>query len=160
MEWDAFLWESFIGSLDIIKKLAFIIFPLFIFIEIIDEIGLLEKISNLFHGVLKYFNLPKEAGLPILIAQTFGLLFGAGLIIRSTREDELKEGDMMSLAILFAICHAVFEDTLLFVAIGGNGFIILGTRIILALIATYLYGKFRNYKNEYTDVAKSNISAN
>lgn len=153
MDWSMFFTESITGSFDIIKKLAMIIFPLFITIEIIDEIGLLEKISNIFKIFLRYLNLPKEAGLPILIAQTFGLLFGAGLIIRST--SEFDQGDMMALAILFAICHAVFEDTLLFVAIGGNGFIILGTRIILAVLLTYIFGKYRYYKHGYDGVRES-----
>lgn len=143
MEWNAFINECFYGIIDMLKKLALIIFPLLIFVEVTDEIGLLKKISNLFKGFLKHFNLPPEAGLPLIISQTFGLLFGAGLILRSTKENKFKYGELMSISIFFAICHAVFEDTLLFTAIGGNGFIILGTRIILALLITYIYGRYR-----------------
>ncbi len=144
MDWNAFLLESLNGIWGMLKQLAFIIFPLLIFVEIIDKIGLLDKISNLFKNIFRYFNLPKEASLPLIVGQTFGLLFGAGLILRTTQENKLNAGELMSISVFFAICHAVFEDTLLFMAIGGNGAIILGTRLLLACIITFFYGKYRN----------------
>ncbi len=148
MNWNDFLPEILNGSIGLIKQLAIVIFPLFVVIEITEEIGLLKKISNLFKKITRVFNLPKEASLPIIIGQTFGLIFGAGLLLRCTADDLLKPDELMSISILFAICHAVFEDTFLFVAIGGNGFIILGSRIILALIITFIYGKYRKNKGE------------
>lgn len=148
MDWSNFIPEIWHGSLGLMKQLAIVIFPLFIIIEITEKIGLLQKISNLFKKVLSVFNLPKEASLPIIIGQTFGLVFGAGLLLRCTADDILKPDELMSISILFAICHAVFEDTFLFVAIGGNGFIILGSRIILALIITFIFGKYRKYRGK------------
>ncbi|MFW6287327.1 MAG: nucleoside recognition domain-containing protein [bacterium] len=157
MDWNGFLIESLTGIWGMAKQMAVIIFPLLIFVEIIDELGILEKISNLFKNILKHLNLPKEASLPLIIGQAFGLLFGAGLILRATADNKFETKELMSIAVFFAICHAVFEDTLLFMAIGGNGFIILGTRLLLAVIITYLYGKYRTYeaKKQY----KSKLSA-
>jgi hypothetical protein len=143
MDWIAFLHDSFFGSVDILKKMVSIIFPLFIGIEIIDHFGILQKVSRLFEGVLGIFNLPKEASLPIIIAQSFGLLFGAGLILRATEENNLKPEELMTISVFFALCHAVFEDTLLFTAIGGNGAIILGSRILFAVVVTYIYSQYR-----------------
>ncbi len=148
MEWSNFIPEIWNGSLGLMKQLAIVIFPLFIIIEITEEIGLLEVISKLFKKLLTIFNLPKEASLPIIIGQTFGLVFGAGLLLRCTTDDILKPDELMTISILFAICHAVFEDTFLFIAIGGNGLIILGSRIFLALIFTFLFGKYRKYRGE------------
>lgn len=148
MNWSAFINDAFFGVLNMLKQLAVIVFPLFIGVEIIDHFGILEKISKFFQKGLSYLRLPREASLPLIIAQSFGLLYGAGLIIRATEEDNLSSGDLMSISVFFALCHAVFEDTLLFAAIGGNGLIILGVRLILALISTYLYGIYR--KNNET----------
>jgi len=148
MDWNGFVFESLSGIWGMMKQLAFIIFPLLIFVEVIDEIGLLEKISALFKNTLKHINLPKEASLPLIIGQTFGLLFGAGLILRCTSENKFKTEELMSISIFFAICHAVFEDTLLFVAIGGNGIIILGTRLLLAVFITFIYGKYKTPKTK------------
>lgn len=151
MDWNGFFFESISGIWNMMRQLAIIIFPLLILIEIIDKIGLLDMISDLFKDILAYLNLPKEASLPIIVGQIFGLLFGASLILRSTSENEFNTKELMSISIFFAICHAVFEDTLLFMAIGGNGAIILGTRLIFAIIITYLYGKYisiRGCKNK------------
>ena len=143
MDWSAFANDAFFGVINMLKQLALIVFPLFIGVEIIDYFGILEKISKFFQRGLSYLELPREASLPLIIAQSFGLLYGAGLIIRATKEDNLSSGDLMSISVFFALCHAVFEDTLLFAAIGGNGFIILGMRLVLALISTYIYGIYR-----------------
>lgn len=148
MDWNGFLHESLTGIWSMAKQMALIIFPLLIFVEIIDEVGILEKISNAFKNILKHLHLPKEASLPLIIGQAFGLLFGAGLILRATADNKFKTDELMSISIFFAICHAVFEDTLLFMAIGGNGVIILGTRLFMAIMITYLYGKYRSYKED------------
>ena len=142
MDWTAFFQDSFFGSIEILKKMIFIIFPLFIGIEVIDHFGILEKVSGMFEGVLSIFNLPREASMPIIASQSFGLLFGAGLILRATEENDLKQRELMTIAIFFALCHAVFEDTLLFTAIGGNGIIILGSRVLFAVVITYIYSQY------------------
>ncbi|MGM0548677.1 MAG: nucleoside recognition domain-containing protein [Bacillota bacterium] len=143
MDWNAFFYDSLLGIIGMVKQLALIVFPLFVGVEIIDHLGVLKKISRFFQKVLSIFELPKEASLPLIIAQAFGLLYGSGLIIQATKDDNLSLGDIRSISVFFALCHAVFEDTLLFAAIGGNAFIILAVRISLALISTYFYGIYR-----------------
>ncbi|MCF8011820.1 MAG: hypothetical protein K9L17_06405 [Clostridiales bacterium] len=41
-----------------------------------------------------------------------------------------------------SICHAVIEDTAIFMAVGANGFIILIGRFIMAVIITFLVSQF------------------
>lgn len=141
MEWSQFLSETLWGSLDMLKKLAFIIFPLLIVVEVADESGVLNKFSQLFDPILSKFKLSSEASLPLIVAQIFGLTYGAGVMIRSVEDDKLSQSDLKIMAVFLVICHAVIEDTLLFMALGGNGLIILGTRIVLAVSLTYIYAK-------------------
>ncbi|ACL69585.1 nucleoside recognition domain-containing protein [Halothermothrix orenii] len=143
MDWNGFINEAVTGSVDMVIKIVMIIFPLFIGIEIIEEAGIIKKISKVFKSTLKHFELPETASLPIIVGQSFGLLYGAGLILRYVDDNNFTYKEVTTISVLFAVCHAVFEDTLLFVAIGGNGFIILGMRILLALGVTYLYGKIK-----------------
>lgn len=151
MDWSAFFSEILWGSFDMLRKVALILFPLLIGIEVVDDWGILDKFSALFNPVLKYFKLPKDASLPLIVAQIFGLTYGAGVILRSVEEERLSKSELMTMAVFLVICHAVVEDTLLFVAIGGNGFVILFTRLFLAIIITYLYTKFF-VKDETIDV--------
>ncbi|MCK8817471.1 nucleoside recognition domain-containing protein [Natroniella sulfidigena] len=142
MDWSAMFRDMLVGNLDMLTDIAKIIFPLLIGIELADELGILDKVSQLFTPVLKYFNLPSEAGLPLIVSQIFGITYGAGVIIRIVDEDKLSTEELMSLGIFLAICHAVIEDTLLFIAIGGRGVIMLGTRILLAISLTYIYSNY------------------
>jgi len=142
MDWVGFFSEVFNGSIGMLKTVAVILFPLLIGIEVVDEIGLLDKFSSLFIPILRVFKLPKDASLPLIVAQFFGITYGAGLIIRSVEEDKLSPRELMTMAVFLMVCHAVVEDTLLFVAIGGNGLIMLGSRVILAVMLTYLYTRY------------------
>jgi len=142
MDWNQFLSETLWGSLEMLKKLAFIIFPLLIGMEVADDSGILAKFSELFDPILRKFKLSSEASLPLIVAQIFGLTYGAGVMIRSVEDDKLSDSDLKIMAIFLVICHAVIEDTLLFAAIGGNALIMLGTRVGLAIILTYIYSQF------------------
>ena len=142
MEWAEFFIEAFEGSWDMLKTLAVIIFPLLIGIELTEELGVLTRLSKLFAPVLKHFQLPKEASLSLIVAQIFGLTYGAGVILTEVKEDKLSQRELMTLTVFLVICHAVIEDTLLFIAIGGRGFVMLGTRLVLAVVITYVYAHY------------------
>ena len=142
MDWGTLITEVVNGSLDMLIKIAVIIFPLLIGIEVADEIGLLDQIAKIFTPILKHFKLSNDAGLPLIVAQMFGLTYGAGVILKEVEEDKLHAQELMTLAVFLVICHAVIEDTLLFVAIGGKGWIMLGTRLLLAVVISYLYAEY------------------
>ena len=59
-------------------------------------------------------------------ATVLGISFGSGLIIDSAREGRITRKDGLLLTAFLAPCHAVFEDTLLFVPLGVNPFVLLG----------------------------------
>lgn len=141
MPWNQIIGEIIIESLGTIKKIAMIIFPLMLGLEIGKELGIWDKVSDLFAPIVKVFNLSPKMSLPLLVGQIFGLAYGAGVIIQTVEEEEIPKSKLLIMAVFLAICHAVIEDTLLFVAIGGQGFVILGTRLVLAIIITYLYSR-------------------
>ena len=84
-------------------------------------------------------------GLMSMTAGLFlGLVYGAGVIIKAGREGNLDKKDLFLIALFLSSCHAVVEDTILFVAVGGNFFWILGTRLVVAVTVTaaaFLLGK-------------------
>ncbi|WDC83666.1 hypothetical protein PL321_13860 [Caloramator sp. mosi_1] len=44
------------------------------------------------------------------------------------------------MAVFLGACHAIIEDTLIFVQIGANGWIIFIVRLVAAFIITYIFG--------------------
>ncbi len=141
MPWSEILGEIFFGSLNMVFKLIYIIIPLMLILEIADRYNILNYISRILAPFVKIFSLPPETGLPLLVGQIFGLTYGAGLIIQKTREDEISTESLIILTVFLALCHAIIEDTLLFVTIGGKALIIAGVRILSTIIVTYLFSK-------------------
>ena len=83
----------------------------------------------------------QESAFPLLIGLTFGLSYGAGVIIQSSKEGNLSKKDLVLLIVFLASCHAIFEDTLIFVAVGANGWILFAARLFAAILVTYLISR-------------------
>ncbi|KXS45976.1 MULTISPECIES: nucleoside recognition domain-containing protein [unclassified Candidatus Frackibacter] len=148
MPWNQIIEEIVGGSIDAVIKLAMIIFPLMMALEVGKDLGILDKVSDFFAPLVKIFDLPSKMSLPLLVGQIFGLAYGAGVIIQTAEEENMPKDKLVIMAIFLVVCHAVVEDTLLFVAIGGNGVIMLGSRLVLATVITYLYSRIVASKNE------------
>ncbi len=133
------------GSLKSVAKIAMIIIPIMVVIEILKAMSILEKIHFLLEPLLKLFKLPKEAALPLMAGLIFGLTFGAGLIIQAAREGYLSSKDLIVVNVFLALCHSLIEDTFLFVVLGANAITLIGIRLIVALIITFLLARY--YEN-------------
>ncbi len=132
MDWNAVLIEGLTGSADILIRMALILVPLIIAMEMLRESGLMEKVSNKLSFVAWFFSREKEATLPILVGGLFGLTNGAGVLLEHRKENFLSEKENMQVAEVVALNHGWVEDTIIFSIIGANFFIILLTRIIFA----------------------------
>ena len=75
-----------------------------------------------------------------------GITYGAGIIIAEVKKGTLSKSDILYIATFLMLCHSVIEDILLFVIFGANGWIILGIRVIMALIFSYLFVLFYKRK--------------
>lgn len=133
--------EATIGSISSVWQIAIIVIPLMIVMQLAKDYKVLDYISKFLKPVTDFFGMSKESGFPLLIGLIFGLSYGAGVIIQSSKEGNLSKKDLVLLIVFLASCHAVIEDTLIFVAVGANGLILFGARLIVAIVATYLMSK-------------------
>ncbi len=60
--------------------------------------------------------------------------------MEESKQGRLEGKQTFLVATYLGICHAVFEDTLLFVAIGASGLLLVIPRLIAASIVVYLVG--------------------
>lgn len=141
MDFSLYLKESFTGSFSSILTLAKIIIPLMMVMEILKDSKILDKISKKLNYLFKSLNISDEATFPLLIGLIFGLSYGAGIIIESTKENNLSKKDLYILMIFLIVCHAIIEDTLLFVVIGANLWLLLGIRLGTAIIISLIASK-------------------
>jgi uncharacterized protein (UPF0333 family) len=104
-------------------------------IFIMNFIKNLEFIKNSKKNISKSFS--------IIVGLILGITYGAGILI--TESSQLKKQDLFFIATFLMICHAVVEDTLLFVIFGADFTVVLMVRIVFAFIFAYALTKF--FKN-------------
>lgn len=139
MDWIKVFSETLRVSYSTITKMIFVIVPLLIAIECLKDMGLLEKLSARFRGVTRFLRLPGEAALGLIVGLFVGLLFGSGVIMQITEEVKMTKTQINTLFVFIGLCHAIIEETVLFTAIGANGFAILLCRILTSLLFGFMY---------------------
>ncbi|SHE85679.1 nucleoside recognition domain-containing protein [Desulforamulus putei] len=142
MDWSEFARAAAAGSLQSVWQMALIIIPLMVILEIARDLKILNRIAGWMAPGMKIFRLPKEGAFPLLIGLTFGLAYGAGVIIESVKNGQLSWRDLFLINVFLILCHSVVEDTALFIAVGADGAVILISRIALALVVTFLLSRW------------------
>jgi len=133
--------EGLRGSLLQVWHLALIVVPLMVGMQILDDLRILEKVSIQLEKVVRFLGISGAGAFPLVIGLVFGLAYGAGMIIHYARQGQLSRRELVLIVTFLSLNHSVFEDTLLFVAIGANGFLILFIRFAAAIIITALLNK-------------------
>lgn len=135
-----------IGSIKSIYGIAVIVIPLMIFMEIAKDLKILDGVSKLFSPISKFLGMSNRSAFPLAVGLFFGISYGAGVLIQSMNEDELDTKSVLLVSIFLAACHAIVEDTLLFVAVGASGIIIVSVRLISAFFLTYFSSLYMTKK--------------
>jgi hypothetical protein len=141
--------HSIEGSIRLSVKLILIIVPLMIVYEFLENSKIFKKTLDFLYIFIKPLGFSKQASISMLTGIFLGIAYGSGILISQAEQKKLSRLDVVLTAVFLSMCHAVIEDTLVFVAIGGNGFYILGTRIIIASIMTYLFYLYFRRKTKY-----------
>lgn len=143
--WDVPLWttvrEVLLTIWSGLYQLIEIVLPLMIVIQVLKEYRVLDKVAALMNPLLKLCGLDRKAAIPMLAGLFFGLAYGAGVIIEATRENPLPKRQLYLLMIFLILCHAVVEDTLIFLPLHVNGWYLLGIRTLSALVLTALVAR-------------------
>ncbi|MFS0674230.1 nucleoside recognition domain-containing protein [Ornithinibacillus sp. 179-J 7C1 HS] len=119
-----------------VAQLAIIVIPLMVIMQFLREKGWLTKLSNVFAPITKVLGMEKNTSMTLVAGLTIGLAYGAGLMIQAVKEDGVSKKDM-TLALIFLVsCHAVVEDTLIFIPLGIPVWPLLLIRLVTATVLT------------------------
>ncbi|MEH7383027.1 nucleoside recognition domain-containing protein [Bacillus sp. JJ1533] len=119
-----------------ILQLAIIVIPLMVVIQILKDLKWLDVFSKWMAPVTKALGMKENTSTTLATGILFGLALGAGVMIQAVKEDNVSKKDV-TLALIFLVsCHAVVEDTLIFIPLGIPVLPLLLIRIITATILT------------------------
>ena len=124
-------------------KILVIIVALMITLEIMKNYNLIDRIVRVMAPVLKVLGLGKETGFLWLTAVTFGLTYGAAVIVEETKEGNLSKDELERLHISIGINHSMIEDPVLFLSLGLGIFWMCVPRLAAAIIAVQLFVIFK-----------------
>lgn len=133
--------EAAVGSIQSIKQIAIIVIPIMVVMEILKDMGLLDRIADWFSPVVRIFGMRKESAFPLVIGIIIGLSYGAGIIFKAAKENKLSKKDLYLITYFLVAAHAVFEDTAIFAALGVSAVLLLATRLAVAAMFTFLASK-------------------
>lgn len=120
------LYQSIYLSLQIILLITALIF----FLDYIKSLKIIEEYANKVNSAFS-----------LTIGVILGITYGAGILISEYNKGTLSKSEILYIGTFLMICHAIIEDTLLFVIFGANIWIIISLRIIFAFIFAYLCTK-------------------
>jgi len=139
---EIFFEKGIIGSIKSVWGIAIIVIPLMLFMEIAKDLKVLDYIGKLFKPVTKLFNAHEKSGFPLAVGIIFGISYGAGVLIKSTEDGDIDSKSLLIISVFLAACHAIVEDTLLFVAVGATGMTIILMRVLVAFAVTLIISRF------------------
>lgn len=135
------LWQGLI----LCAQIAAVVLPLLLGYELAKAYGVFERPWKRLRPLLAHLGLGPGALVPLLAGLFLGILYGAGIMISMSKEQGLAPGERLALGVFLVTCHAVIEDTAIFMLLGGSAFWMLAPRLALAIGLTALLarrGKF------------------
>lgn len=126
-----------------ILQLALIVIPVMLFIQVLKDLGVLDRFAQLVRPLMKPLGIAPRGAVTMAGGLIFGLAFGAGVIIEQVREQKFERREITLMVLFLCACHAVVEDTLIFIPLGVPvGYLLLirlGTAILLTLLIARLW---------------------
>jgi hypothetical protein len=119
-----------------VVQLAVIVIPLMLVMQFLREKGWLANLSDAFAPFTKVLGIEKNTSMTLVAGLTIGLAYGAGLMIQAVKEDGVSRKDMYLALVFLVACHAVVEDTVIFIPLGIPVWPLLLIRLITAILLT------------------------
>ncbi len=119
-----------------VVQLAVIVIPLMMAIQLLKDYQYLQKFSVRVGPLTRLVGIQPNASLTLIAGLVTGLVYGAGIMVQAVKEDGVSKKDVTLALIFLMSCHAIIEDTLLFVPLGISIWPLLLIRLISAFALT------------------------
>lgn len=124
-----------------ILQLAVIVLPLMVAIQAMRDLGALDRFARWMRPLMRPLGIPPHGAVTMAGGLFFGLAFGAGVILQQVREQGFTKRELTLMVLFLCACHAVVEDTLVFVPLGINVLPLLLIRLTTAIVLTVLIAR-------------------
>ena len=152
--WTAIILHGIKTALMAVLQLSLIVIPLMVVMQYLRELGWMNKMSRLIAPFTRFLGMKSNTSFTLVTGLTIGLAFGAGVMIQAVQEDGVSRKDMMLALIFLVTCHAVVEDTVIFIPLGISVWpllvIRLATAIILTVAVSFIWNRVERRRKDMT----------
>jgi hypothetical protein len=107
-------------------------------LEILKFIGIESFLKKILIPPLRLFGISESAMNIIIVGMTIGLQFGGGILIKEVNSSKIDKQSVFLSILMINLVHAIIEDTLLMLAVGGHFSGVVFARIIFGLLISLL----------------------
>jgi len=133
--------DGLLGAGRQVFQIGLIVIPLMVVMQFLEELKVLEKVSRRLEKPVSLLGLSGAAALPLVVGMSLGLAYGAGMIIKYSCDGKLTHREMVLIITFLSLNHSLFEDVLLFVAVGAQGTVLQAIRMTAAIAVTVLLAR-------------------
>lgn len=130
----AHLKNGFNSGIKISKKIVIFTFPFYIFVDVLKQLNILDKIGNIASPFMKLIGLPGEASIAIISGMTLNIY--AAIAAMAPLELTVKQVTLIGL--FLGMAHNLIIETAVLSRTGVTGISVLVTRILTAFISTFM----------------------
>ena len=143
-------WYWFLDQFTTLVYIFFLVCLMATVLEILKIIGVEKLFEKVFMPPLRLFGIQKEAMNIIIVGMFIGIQFGGGMLIKEVKKGTIDKQSIFLSVSLLNLLHAMIEDTILMMLVGGHISGILIARVIFSLVLSYLI--FMIYKRYFKAV--------
>lgn len=110
-----------------------IIVALLVLLDLLERTGITRRITALMAPVLRVSGLPPAAAPVTTVGVLLGLTYGGALIIEEAERQRFDARTRFLALAWLSLSHSLIEDTLLFLALGADIWIVLAGRVLLTM---------------------------
>ncbi|MCP3761160.1 hypothetical protein NLX67_01970 [Domibacillus sp. A3M-37] len=124
-----------------VLQLAMIVIPLMVMIQIAKDLKWLDVFSKAVAPVTRFLGMKENTSMTLASGLLIGLAMGSAVMIQAVEEDGVSRRDVTLAFIFLVACHAVIEDTLIFIPLGIPVWPLFLIRIVTAIILTIVVAR-------------------
>lgn len=147
--------QSLIDALGAVAKLALILIPLMVVVEVMRHYGVFQLLTTILSYPLRRLGISGTATFSLIVGLIVGLTYGSGTLIQNRRNGQLSRKDVFVTSNVLAVCHSIIEDSLIFIAIGASLTWLVSAKLVVGVIVLLLASaSYRYFSNSSEPDAK------
>ena len=134
-----------LSTVKLIVKIILLVLSIMIGQRLMEEFRITEILSRLTAPAMRVFGLPRDASFLWIVINVVGYAYGAAMIMERIKDGKMKPQEADLFNHHACLSHSLFEDTVLYGAIGVPLFWITVPRLAMALVVVW-FERFRRQR--------------